>query len=177
MNKSILLHICCAPCATEVVENLRKEGYEVTGFFYNPNIYPKKEYDLRLDNFHKLASQIDLPFLVGSYNSKDWYQEIQGLEAEPEGGKRCKICHRMRLNHTAQIAKDKGYEAFTTTLTVSPYKLSKIINPIGKEVGEKHKTKFLERDFKKQEGFKRSITLSKKYELYRQSYCGCEFSL
>ena len=177
MDKIILLHICCAPCAVGVVERLREEQCKVTGFFYNPNIYPKKEYDLRLDNVYKLASQIGGPFFVGPYNTKDWYQEVQGLEVEPEGGKRCEVCYRMRLDYTAQVAKSKGYELFTTTLTVSPNKPSKIINPIGQEVGERYKIKFLEQNFKKQDGFKRSVILSNKYGLYRQSYCGCEFSM
>ncbi|MCK4307924.1 epoxyqueuosine reductase QueH [candidate division WOR-3 bacterium] len=190
MDRIILLHICCAPCATEVIENLRRKEYKVVGLFYNLNIYPEEEYALRLDNLHKLASCVDLPFSEGAYNTRDWYKEIQGskvqrfkgskvqgLEAEPEGGERCKICYRMRLDYTARIAKSKGYKVFATTLTVSPYKLSKIINPIGEEVGERHKIKFLAEDFKKQDGFKRSVILSKKYGLYRQSYCGCEFSL
>lgn len=177
MGEKVLLHICCAPCATEVVENLRRKGYKVTGFFCNPNIYPEEEYALRLDNLYKLASYMDLPFLEGAYNTRDWHKEVQGLESEPEGGERCKICYRIRLDCTARTAKNKGYKAFATTLTVSPYKSGKIINPIGEEVGERHKIKFLAEDFKKQDGFRRSIILSRKYGLYRQSYCGCEFSL
>lgn len=173
----IFLHICCAPCATEVIERLRKEEYEICGFFYNPNIYPKEEYERRLDAIKKLASRIELQFITGPYNTEDWNKQIQGLENEPESGERCKICYRMRLDYAAEVAKAREYKIFTTTLTISPHKPTSIINSIGKEVGERHRIEFLSFDFKKQNGFNHSVLLSTKYELYRQSYCGCKYSL
>lgn len=176
MNR-LFLHICCAPCATEVIERLRNEGYEVFGFFYNPNIYPKKEYQRRLYALKKLASKIELPYSVGPYNIAEWNKQVQGLECEPENGERCKVCYRMRFNYTAKIAKAEGFKIFTTTLTISPHKPAAVINSIGKEVGERHEIKFIPFDFKKQNGFKHSVILSKKYGLYRQSYCGCKYSI
>ncbi|MBI4722797.1 MAG: epoxyqueuosine reductase QueH [Candidatus Stahlbacteria bacterium] len=184
--QKIVLHICCAPCATEVVERLKNQEYGVVGVFYNPNIYPQEEYTKRLNTLKKLVAKINFQLLVGPYNADKWKKQIEETkevqleveppQKEPEGGERCKICYRMRLNYTAEIAKAHGYKIFTTTLTISPHKSAEIINYIGKEVGERHKLEFKEFDFKKQNGFKQSILLSKKYELYRQSYCGCKYS-
>ncbi|MDI6839820.1 MAG: epoxyqueuosine reductase QueH [bacterium] len=176
--KSVLLHICCAPCATWVVKELRREGYKsLIGYFYNPNIHPKEEYKRRLSELKQLAAKIELPLIIGPYEIKKWFKQINGLEAESEGGKRCEICYKMRLNKTGKLAKYKGYSAFTTTLTISPYKSTSIINKIGQEVGERYGTEFLLYDFKSKNGFSNSIILSKKYGLYRQLYCGCAFSL
>lgn len=176
-EKSILLHICCAPCATSVVEMLRNEEYNIWGYFYNPNIYPPDEYEHRLTELKQLANEINLSLLIGPCDRENWSTQVNGLEAEPEGGKRCKICYKIRLSKTARMAQEKGFNAFVSTLTVSPHKPTYTINKIGQEIGERHGIKFLARNFKKNDGFKKSISLSQKYELYRQSYCGCEFSL
>ena len=175
--ENLLLHICCASCATAVIEKLRNENYKVSGLFYNPNIYPLEEYHKRLDSLENLATKIDLPLIIGLYDTKKWEKQTQGLENETENGERCKICYRMRFEYTVKIAKSKGYEVFTTTLTISPHKSASRINYIGQEIGERYGIKFLSLDFKKQNGFKRSIVLSKEYKLYRQSYCGCKYSL
>jgi predicted adenine nucleotide alpha hydrolase (AANH) superfamily ATPase len=173
----IFLHICCAPCAVGVIEILRAEGHTVSGFFYNPNIYPVEEYEKRVASLERLAGRIGFDYVVGSYDTEDWHEHVQGLENEPENGERCKACYEMRLNHTAETAKARGYECLATTLTISPHKSASIIGPIGRRVGGRHGIEFLERDFKKRDGFNHSVLLSKEHGLYRQSYCGCEYSL
>ncbi|MBW2996611.1 epoxyqueuosine reductase QueH [Candidatus Woesearchaeota archaeon] len=166
--KKLLLHVCCAPCSTHVIEEL-KENYDLTLFFYNPNVEPINEYEKRLNEAERYAEAMGIPIIIGDYDIIDWYNAIQGHENDEEGGERCSICFRFRLNKTAQIAKEKGFDLFTTTLTVSPYKNAEIINKIGKEFDN-----FLEKDFKK--GYMHSVELSKHYNLYRQNYCGCLFS-
>jgi len=170
---NILLHICCAVCASSVVETLRNQGFSVTGFFYNPNIHPEKEYIKRLKEMKKLAQKIKLPLTIGKYDVKRWFFLVKGLEDEPESGKRCEVCFRWRLEKTSQLCEKKKIEFFTTTLTVSPHKSSKVINKVGTNISDK----FIEFDFKKKDGFKRAIELSKIYNLYRQNYCGCIFSI
>jgi len=169
----ILLHVCCGVCATSVVERLCEEGFEVTAFFYNPNIHPPEEYERRLKTFLKVAEIMNFPYLIGEYEVEKWWERIKGLEKEPEGGKRCEVCFQLRIEETYRIAKEMDFPFFTTTLTVSPHKKAEVINRIGKEIGEE---RFLIRDFKKKEGFKRAIQLSKEFSLYRQNYCGCIFS-
>ncbi len=169
----VLLHICCAVCATASIERLREEGNSVSGYFYNPNIHPQSEYLNRLKETKNLASKIGLSLIVGEYRVEDWFGPAKGLEDEPEGGRRCAVCFRLRLSQTCRLARQNGFDGFTTTLTVSPHKNSKTINNIGREIGGPF---FLERDFKKREGFKKATTLSKKYGLYHQNYCGCIFS-
>jgi len=172
--KKLLLHVCCAPCSTAVIEALKKE-YEITLFFYNPNIEPEKEYKLRLDQAEKLSQELDLDFIHGEYEDNEpWHQAIKGHEDDEEGGERCDICFSFRLQKAAILAKGENFDFFTTTLTISPHKNSEIINRIGKELAELHKTKFLEQDFKKD--YKKSIQLSKDHNLYRQKYCGCLYS-
>ncbi|MDI6786384.1 MAG: epoxyqueuosine reductase QueH [bacterium] len=173
-KQKLLLHICCAPCATYVI-NLLKEDYEIFGFFYNPNIYPQVEYFKRLKEAKKYTINL-LPLFIGNYESKRWNNKVVGLEREKEGGKRCSICFRIRLEKTANIALKNNFFYFATTLSVSPYKNVKIINQIGQELEGKLKIKFLAEDFKKKDGYKISCQLSKKHNLYRQSYCGCVFS-
>jgi len=175
--KKILLHICCAPDATACIERLRKEGYQVTGFFYNPSIFPEEEYKKRKEEVIKLARIMEFKVIEGDYNYIKWRKTVKGWEGEKEGGKRCKLCYKERLEVTAKVAKDLGFDFFTTTLTISPHKKSETIFKIEKEISEHYKIPFLEIDFKKREGFKKSIELSRKYNLYRQDYCGCEFSL
>ncbi len=170
----VLLHICCAVCATSVVERLRRQGHAVMGYFYNPNIQPPEEYLTRQRQIETLTGQMDFPLLIGGYDADRWFAQAQGLDDQPEGGERCSICFRMRLEQTAQVAQERNFSAFTTTLSVSPHKDAEVINRIGREVGN---GLFLEQDFKKQDGFKRSQELSRKYGLYHQHYCGCIYSL
>ncbi len=170
----ILLHICCAVCATSCVERLRQEGYEVCGYFYNPNIQPRQEYLRRLQEVQRLSRAEKFSLIVGDYDLPEWSLRIQGLELEPEGGKRCAECFRLRLESAAKLAREKGYSCFTTTLTVSPHKSAQTINEIGRSVSE---DLFLARDFKKRDGFKRAQELSREHALYHQDYCGCIYSL
>lgn len=170
----VVLHICCGVCAAGVVERLRSEGHQVLGFFYNPNIHPRAEYERRLETFYKVAQKLEFPFEVGPYTPKEWLKETFPLRHELEGGKRCEVCFRIRLERTYLYMKDRGWDAFTTTLTVSPHKSAEVINRIGREIGG---DRFLPRDFKKKEGFKRSMQLAKEWNLYRQNYCGCIYSL
>ena len=170
----VVLHICCGVCAAGVVERLFQEGHEVVGFFFNPNIHPSEEYDRRLKVAHRVAKELGFSLKVGDYKPKEWLKETLPFRHEPEGGRRCEVCFRIRLSETyLQLAELAG-DMFTTTLTVSSRKSAQVVNRIGKEIGG---PLFLDRDFKKQEGGKRSIELAKQWELYRQDYCGCIYSL
>ena len=170
--KRLLLHVCCAPCSTHVI-NVLKENYDLTLFFYNPNVEPLNEYSLRLEAAEEFAKEMDIPIIVGDYDSIEWHNAVKGHENDPEGGERCSICFRYRLEKTALTAKEKGFDLFTTTLTVSPYKNAELVNQIGKDLAEKHDVEFLESDFKKDGGYMNSVQLSKEHGLYRQHYCGC----
>lgn len=172
----VLLHICCAPCAIACVERLREDGYKVTGYFYNPNIQPLKEYKKRYSEVVRLSELMGFELHAGDYDPLRWFEEIRGLEDEPEGGRRCEVCYRLRLEETAALAKKLGIGQFTTTLSVSPHKYFDKIRYIGEELAKSYKLVFLPYDFKKKDGFKRSVELSRKYNLYRQNYCGCVFS-
>lgn len=174
--KRMLLHICCAPCSTHVIEVL-KPDYELAGFFYNPNIHPRSQYKLRLEEMIRYAKIAGIDLAVGEYDVKRWFEMVKGLEDEPEGGRRCWICYEMRLERTAQYAAEHGFEIITTTLSISPHKRTDVINEIGVQVAERYGVEFLQADFKKKGGFQRSVILSKRYNLYRQDYCGCIFSL
>lgn len=176
MNKSkILFHICCAPDAAVVLNDFNG-NYDAACYFYNPNIHPAEEYEKRLNEMRKLSSLMEAPLSVEEPDAGNWSTAVKGLEGEPEGGKRCEICFRIRLEKTAVFAKKNGFDLFTTVLSVSPHKNAKLINEIGKQAATAHSIKFMEADFKKNNGFKRSIELSKKYGLYRQNYCGCIYS-
>ena len=170
----ILLHICCGVCAAGVVERLTLEGHQVHGLFYNPNIHPRREYDRRLGVAREVAKELDFPLEVPLYITEEWFNETVSLENEPEGGRRCEVCFRLRLKKAYLYMKDCGADAFTTTLTVSPHKSAAVINRVGQEIGGE---RFLARDFKKKEGFKRAVELAKKWALYRQDYCGCIYSM
>jgi predicted adenine nucleotide alpha hydrolase (AANH) superfamily ATPase len=172
----LLLHICCAPCATHTIEHLR-ENFTVTGFFFNPNIQPEAEFKRRLKAAKRLAALMDFTLICLAENQDTWSKSIKGYEDEPEGGRRCSICYTFRLDKAAQYAKKKGFGWFATTLTISPHKKASVINDIGSKLADSYGIKFYSADFKKENGFKKSCELSKKYELYRQSYCGCLFSL
>jgi Uncharacterized protein conserved in bacteria len=176
----LLLHACCAPCSTYVLEYLA-EYFEITVLYYNPNIYPSDEYDKRLGELKKLILTLKarnpISLISLSHTPEKFYEKVQGLENEPEGGKRCPICFMLRLEESAKAALDGGFDYFTTTLSVSPHKNAETLNSIGKSVGERYGVPYLYSDFKKRGGYQRSIELSKEYELYRQDYCGCEYSL
>jgi len=170
----VVLHICCAVCAAGVVERLALEGHEILGMFYNPNIHPREEYDRRLAAASRVAREFNFPLEVGPYTPEEWLQETSSLEDEPEGGQRCQVCFRLRLEETYRYLQDHGADAFTTTLTVGPRKSTDAINQIGQEIGG---NRFLARDFKKKAGFQRATELARKWGLYRQHYCGCVYSM
>ncbi len=175
----LLLHACCAPCSSYCLEYL-SDFFEITVFYFNPNISIKEEYEYRLREEKRLISLMKFKNPVnivdGEYTPNDFYTAVKGLEKEPEGGIRCEKCFRLRLEASAKEAVKLGCDYFATTLTISPLKNAQLINTIGEETGQKYGVKWLFSDFKKKEGYKRSIILSKKYELYRQNYCGCIFS-
>ena len=170
----IVLHICCGVCAAGVVDRLISEGHEVRGLFYNPNIHPAEEYEKRLEVARKVARELNFPLAAGDYTPEEWFKETSSLENEPEGGRRCEVCCRIRLKETYLYLQGCGGDAFTTTLTVSPRKSADMINQTGKEIGG---DRFLVRDFKKKAGFQRATELARKWNLYRQDYCGCLYSL
>lgn len=177
----ILLHSCCGPCSSSVLELLSKY-FDVTVLWYNPNLYPEAEYDKRLKTQKQLIDAIaedgvQAKLLVEPWRSEDYFSRIKGLENEPEEGRRCLECFRIRLEETARIASERGFEWFCTTLTVSSRKDAVAINAIGREAEAKYGVKWLPSEFKKREGNHRSIILSEKYGLYRQEYCGCVFSM
>jgi len=170
----IVLHICCGVCAAGAADVLLREGHQVTGYFYNPNIYPEEEYRLRLEAARRTADKLKLELVAGPYDVENWNSATAALGGEPEGGARCLICFRIRLEKTFGFMQETGAEAFTTTLTISPHKPAAEINRIGMEIGEDN---YMSRDFKKKDGFKRAAELAKGWELYRQNYCGCIYSL
>ena len=177
----ILLHSCCGPCSSSVLELLSKY-FDVTVLWYNPNLYPEAEYDKRLETQKQLIDAsaedgVQAKLLVEPWRSEDYFSRIKGLENEPEEGRRCLECFKIRLEETARIASERGFEWFCTTLTVSSRKDAVAINAIGREAEAKYGVKWLPSEFKKREGNHRSIILSEKYGLYRQEYCGCVFSL
>jgi predicted adenine nucleotide alpha hydrolase (AANH) superfamily ATPase len=172
----VLLHICCGPDSTAVYERLEHQ-YEVIGYFHNPNIYPEDEYEKRAQNALKAGKELGFQVMVPEYDQKEWLKTVKGLEKEPEGGKRCEVCFRHNLEATAQKALELGISFFTTTLTISPHKSSEKIFMIGRGLAEEYGVVFLDIDFKKKHGFKRSVELSKQLGLYRQKYCGCQFSM
>lgn len=172
----LLLHICCAGCGASVARELEEE-YSVTLFFYNPNIFPKNEYKKRLRETKKVASYLGLPLIVSDYDHDRWLMNVEDFAHEPEKGKRCIICYRQRLESTQKEAKRKGFNFFSTTLTVSPHKDAGKIIEIGNSLAIKPELLFLARDFKKKDGFKKASCLSWELGLYRQDYCGCEFSI
>lgn len=174
-KNKLLLHSCCAPCSSIVIQEL-KNIYELTIFYYNPNIEPIEEYKKRKKEQIRLIKELNINYIDCDYDNKIFKESIKGLEKEKEGGERCSKCFFLRLNNTAKEAVEEGFNFFCTTLTVSPHKNSKIINEIGLSLESKYNINFLVKDFKKNDGYKKSIELAKKYNLYRQDYCGCLFS-
>lgn len=178
-KKTILLHSCCAPCGSHVITCLAP-FFNITILYYNPNIYPKEEYLKRKEEQIKLIKEIDIPtkidFIDCDYDNEIYESSIKGYEDCKERGARCNICFELRLDKTAKTAKEHNFDYFCSTLTVSPYKSSNLINQIGEKLSKKYDIKWLYSDFKKENGYKDSIELSKKYNLYRQDYCGCIYS-
>jgi len=174
-KKKLLLHTCCAPCAPHVIETLRKD-FDVCSFFYNPNIHPLEEYQLRLEEIKGYLETLSVELLVGEYDANRWFRAVSGMEHEKEGGRRCEVCYRIRLEKTVSLAQEKGFQQVTTTLSVSPHKKANIINRIGRELTGAGDVIFYEADFKKSDGFKKSCEMSKKHGFYRQNYCGCIYS-
>ena len=177
---SLLIHSCCAPCSSYVPEYL-SEYFKITVFYYNPNIYPESEYTKRIAEQQKLIRDMEfrypVSFLAGKYDKEKFYEMAAGMEDLKEGGARCMKCYELRLSEAAGQAVAGGFDYFTTTLSISPMKNAQKLNEIGLRVGEEYGVKYLVSDFKKKNGYKRSIELSKEYGLYRQDYCGCEFSM
>lgn len=176
---SLLLHTCCAPCSSYCIEYL-SQYFNITVLYYNPNIYPSEEYIHRKNEQIRLIGEMKtkhpVSFIDCDFESEKFYETVKGLEECREGGERCFKCYRLRLEKSAQIAKENGFDYFTTSLTISPLKNAAKINEIGEELSEIYGVRFLPSDFKKKNGFKRSIELSREYNLYRQNYCGCVFS-
>ena len=179
-NKKILLHSCCAPCSSHVISVLTNYA-DITILYYNPNISPKSEYDKRKEEQIRLIKEIqknhNVDIIDCDYDNDIYESLVKGYEDCPERGDRCTICFNLRLEKTAKMAKLLGYDYFCSTLTVSPYKNSKLLNEIGEKLAEKYDVKWLHSDFKKENGYKHSIELSKEYNLYRQDYCGCKYSI
>jgi epoxyqueuosine reductase len=174
-RRRLLLHVCCAPCATAVREILAS-GYKLEFYFYNPNIHPEKEYQKRLNEVKKLARRFGIKLKIGKYDRDSWLKAVAGHEQDAEGGNRCELCFRHRLEETALAALRGGYKNFTTTLSVSPHKDLPTISRIGGMIGQLSGLEFLNKDFKEDNGWRRSLELSKDFGFYRQKYCGCEFS-
>ncbi len=172
---SLLLHVCCAPCSTTAIERL-KETYDLTGFFYNPNIHPAEERTAREQEFSRLLTTWNIPAITGAGDGSEWFEATAGMEEDKEGGPRCLVCYRLRLEATAAEAAKRGISHFATTLTISPQKNATVINAIGTQAGQKFSVTYLTSNFKKQNGFGRSVELSHEHGLYRQNYCGCLYS-
>lgn len=171
----LFMHACCAPCSSYCVTYL-KDFFDITLFYYNPNITDFDEYQKRLLELKKFADNFNIEVLDGDYNNQEFFTAIKGLESEVEGGKRCFECYKLRLEKTATKARDLGYDYFCSTLSISPLKNADKLNEIGEELSSVYKVAHLPNDFKKKGGYLKSVELSKEYGLYRQNYCGCVFS-
>ncbi len=176
----LLLHCCCGPCSTQVLSVLKKY-FDITLYFYNPNIYPREEYEKRLKELIKVQSifsfEKEVKRMDSVYDDRLYFEAVKGLESKGEGSERCLQCYAFRMEEVAKRAKEKGFDYFTTTLSISPYKNAQELNRIGEHLEKKYGVSYLYSDFKKKEGYKESIRLSSEYQLYRQEYCGCVFSL
>ncbi len=177
---TLMLHVCCAPCSSYCLEYL-SQYFKITVFYYNPNIYPEEEYTQRVGEVKRLISEMTfkhpVSFIEGEFEPTEFYSAVKGYEKEKEAGERCFICYRQRLYKTALEGKELGFDYFTTTLSISPLKNAAKINEIGQEIEKELGIRHLPSDFKKKNGYKRSIELSKEHNLYRQNYCGCVFSI
>ena len=179
-GSTLLMHACCAPCSSACLERLGNY-FDISILFYNPNITDIDEYNKRVEEIKKFINgfktKYPIKLIEGRYDPKEFFNISKGLENEPERGKRCYECYKLRLNETAKIAEEKGFDYFCTTLTLSPYKKADWLNEIGEELDKNYSSTYLYSDFKKKNGYKRSIELSLEYDLYRQDYCGCVYSL
>ena len=177
---TLLIHSCCGPCSSYVLEYLSKY-FNITVFYYNPNIYPIEEYNKRLEEQRKIINEMTfnnpVKLIEGNYSYEEYQNYVKGLEKEKEGGSRCFKCYELRMKEAAKMAKDNNFDYFTTTLSISPYKNAKKLNEIGEVLEKEYNVKYLYADFKKKDGYKRSLELSKIYNLYRQEYCGCSYSM
>lgn len=174
---SLLLHSCCGPCSSYVMEYLA-QYFDITIFYYNPNIAPEAEFRFRAEEQERLIGEMGLgvKFILGNYDPERFFALAKGHETEPEGGERCFKCYRLRLEEAAKAAKDGGFDYFTTTLSISPHKNAQVLNELGKEISDAYGVSYLFSDFKKKNGYRRSCELSVEYNLYRQDYCGCPYS-
>lgn len=177
MREKVLLHCCCAVCAGYSIEKLFSLSYEPVLYWFNPNIYPLEEYERRFSELERYSKKLSLELIVPEQNPQDWLKFVKGLEREKEGGARCLKCFEYRLSAAAKAAKSRGIEKFTTTLTISPHKNSKNIFIEGNKSAKEQGLTFLEIDFKKQDGFLKTMRIAKQENFYRQKYCGCEFSM
>lgn len=175
LRPKMLLHTCCAPCSTHVLE-LLMEAFELTLYFYDPNIHPEEEYDKRKAEMKDYAETSHILFIEGPYDIERWFDITKGHEADREGNERCFICYELRMREAARFAGDNGFEYFGTVLSISPHKNAQKLNEIGASLSREYGVRYLAADFKKKDGFKKSITLSKEHGLYRQDYCGCVYS-
>jgi ribonuclease HII len=177
LKKELLLHVCCAPCATSVFEAL-KNDFRITAFFYNPNIQPYAEYHKRREQVEFLCRRQNIKLVLPEHDEGCWVEQTSGLENAPEGGNRCRICFEIRISRTLSAARDMGITTVATTLSVSPHKDVRMINEIGSRASVAiSNIIFLQRDFKQNDGYRKSCELSRTYGLYRQNYCGCLYSL
>ena len=174
-KKKLLLHICCGPCSVHVIDLLQKE-YDVTGFFYNPNIHPAREYKFREQELERVAQLKGWNIVFAEYNMNDWFQRVRGYGKEPEKGKRCSICFHMRLERTFEYAAANGFDIVASTLSISPYKVTAQINTQGMELARRFKVEFLPENFKKQDGFNKGKKMAMELGIKHQDYCGCVFS-
>jgi len=175
IKPSILLHSCCGPCSSSVIDQL-KYYFDITVYYFNPNIHPEEEYLHRKEEQKRLLSILNIPLIEGDYNTEEFFNIAKGLEDEPQKGQRCYNCYNLRLTSTYNLAKDKGFDYFCTTLTVSPNVNEQMVNEIGIALEKQGDVKFLQSDFKKEDGYLNSVKLAKEYNLYRQDYCGCIYS-
>lgn len=176
-NNEIILHACCGICSGYPVSFLQDAGYRVLVYFYNPNIYPLEEYQKRLEAERTICSHFSVELIEGAYDTESFYERAKGFENEPEKGKRCIECFKLRLEKTAKLCIDKGVKNFTTSIVISPHKNFQLLSSLGKEIAQKYDLNYLDIDFKKKDGFLKTNKISRELNLYRQNYCGCEFSM
>lgn len=174
-KKRLLLHSCCAPCFAYVFEVL-KPSFDVTSFYYNPNISPRDEYERRCNELRRFSADRHFPLMIGAYNVKEWTGQVKHLRFKGEKSERCWLCYRIRLEETFRTAARDGFHCIATTLSISPYKDARMINGIGKELELRYGVEFIDADFKKNDGYRKSLELSRAYGFYRQNYCGCIYS-
>jgi hypothetical protein len=172
----LLLHLCCAPCSPWIIQELKRD-HAVTAFFYDPNIHPREEYIFRRDEARLLCEKLNVPFLEGEYDAEEWFARTKNLQDEPERGKRCEICFDLRLERTAKLSQEMQFEKFTTVLPVSPHKSFAQIVAAGTRAAKKYGVEFLAGDWKKRDGYLKTARLAQKFNLKRQDYCGCIYSL